>query len=163
MTGLLKELNDRRQSLVNKKVVLVVDGAPEHGPQAELSNLLASLETYRPIKNFLTANGGSASLCLLKTPPNSPQLNLCEYYSRTLRTKCNVLRNERTVDAMMLEEVEHDKKKTENRFSVLTTIVQTCMDSLKTAHPQTDSVRKLMQFFKDVIEEKGYLDMHKPM
>lgn len=160
MDGLLEKLYNIRDRINDKTVIIVSDGAKEHGPEKDLPNLLRELPHFEQLHAFLKERGGKIKL--IRAPPNSPQLNLCEYYNRTLRTNANSMRHELEYEKLMLEDFEHGKRM-EGRLSVLESIIKACIEKMEKAEPQTNSVHRLMLFFDKVIAENGYLDMSEPM
>lgn len=157
---LLQKLFERRSEISGKICIILIDGAPEHGSESGLATLFRELPNYRQLKDFLTSSKGD--LRVLRLPPNSPQINLCEYYNRTLRTKANALRADLEINDMMLQEAERGHKM-EVRLSCLENILDKCLKEVAQAHAQTGSVVRMMKFLEKIIEQKGYLDMTEPM
>ena len=62
----------------------------------------------------------------------------------------------------MLREAGHGHKM-KHRLGALANILKFCLEELKKDHLHRGCVMKMMQFFQDVINENGYLDMSKPM
>jgi len=89
MEGFIAELLKIKDKVTGKGVFLVIDGAPEHGKKDELPAFLASLRGFTELSHWLNASNGSIQK--LSSSANSPQLSLCEYYNRTLRTAANRL------------------------------------------------------------------------
>jgi len=129
LNGLLQCLYTRRDSLSlrGKHVILLVDGAPNHGPEKDMPKLLGEGEHFMPMKNWLASTGGD--IRMLKAPPNSPQLNLCEYYNRTLRMHANKRRRELDERERWFKENEHGEKM-ENRLNLLVKILQDELQAL---------------------------------
>ena len=122
--------------------------------------MLASLPNYPRTRDALIENG--SAIKFIRLPPNSPQLNLCEYYNRTLRVRATTKRHQRETNDRMNVEFEHGSK-ISSRLSVLEEIILECIDEIKHANLHTGSVVTLFRFLDKVIAANGYLDMHEPM
>jgi len=163
LNGLLECLYTGRDALGlrGKHVILLVDGAPDHGPEKDMPKLLGEREHFRPLKTWLASTGGDIGM--LKAPPNSPQLNLYEYYNRILRMHANKRRHDLDEQERWFKEHEHGEKM-ENRLNLLVKILQDELQALfDTEEGQIESIGTLHRFLDDVIDKDGYLDMHEPM
>jgi len=73
---------EREKYDVKGKVVgLVVDGAPDQGGKG-LKSLLSATVEWKKMDAYLKEGDEKAKVEIYPAPPNSPQLNLCEYYNR---------------------------------------------------------------------------------
>ena len=80
MKDLLQEIFLRRERVKGKQLVFVLDGAREHCRERTTEDVLRG--KHPELERYLSSTGGAISV--MKAPPNSPQLNLCEYYNRTM-------------------------------------------------------------------------------
>lgn len=157
---IIVSLLKRKQDISGKTVMLIMDGAPEHGKNDEMDTMMNSLQAFEEFRMFCKET--STDILAIKMPPNSPQLNLCEYYNRTLRTQANKLRHEQLISNTMLDnDIEHGKK-LEHRINVMREILITTLTSMQ-EKVQTKSFSTMIGFVHDVIQHDGYLDFHKPM
>ncbi|KNH05168.1 Anxa6 protein [Perkinsela sp. CCAP 1560/4] len=72
----LLTFHGKREVIADKKVIIILDGAREHGRDKDMITILQDRPHYIRLHSPLVAEGGFARL--LKGLPNSPQLNLCE-------------------------------------------------------------------------------------
>lgn len=160
MDGLIRAIMGKLESLKGKKVVLLLDGAPEHGKETELKNNLTNCPSFQVFADALkTVN---ADLFIKKNAANSPQLSMCEYYNRKLRTDANVMRNEQSIDALYDQEIPHGQKMM-HRLNVLGRIIERCLEKLRGARPFATCYGKLLFFLDAVIKKQGHLDFTEPM
>ena len=77
----------------------------------------------------------------MKAPPNSPQLNLCEYYNRTIRSKANRIRHISKFQAQLLGRFTHG-----DTLDGFFEIIETAIDEAK-GIVQSHSFVTLLGFF----------------
>ncbi|GBG28772.1 Hypothetical Protein FCC1311_049932 [Hondaea fermentalgiana] len=114
------EFAKKLESLVfdpDQNVLIFIDEMPfylamhrSHGWSRNADNrMLEKIENFAPLREFLVEHGGSISI--LRTSPNSPHLNLCEYYNRVLRTYSQHERNDAVISSLLLaEDAPHGQK-----------------------------------------------------
>ena len=98
----------------------------------------------------------------MKAPPNSPQLNLCEYYNRTLRITANSLRTLPEYENRLIGNYEHDQKLIK-QLEALKNIIAAGLKAMKLQPSQSGSVLKMIEVFHKVAAKDGYLDYTEPM
>jgi len=163
MRVLLEKLFEFKEQyeLKGKAVGIVVDGAPDHGGK-ELETKLSKTEEWKTLEAFLKQGAEGAWLKIIPAPPNSPQLNLCEYYNRTLRMKCNAIRHQPEFSAKLLGDYQHGEKM-QNRVEAMSSIINSQLQALRTSPIQSKSVLCMKKFFREVRKNYGYLDWRKRM
>jgi len=164
MKELLAELFKERDhlELSGKRIVIVVDGAPDHFGKQKFPKILKETDACKVLDAFVKTGDAQASVEVLFAPPNSPQLNLCEYYNRTLRICANAARHQPEFADKLLGDYNHGEKM-EGRVNAMRSILSTQLDLLKKNPLQHRSVICMENFFKEVIDQNGYLDWHKRM
>ncbi|GBG31369.1 Hypothetical Protein FCC1311_075932 [Hondaea fermentalgiana] len=109
------------------KVWIIMDNAPEHTTSdfKENDDLLKTLPNYEAFMKGITCDGKrKGEIHILRSAPNSPQLNLCENYNRMLRTWTNHKRNDPKIEARLLNAHVPHGQKTQHRLNVLERIVR---------------------------------------
>ena len=114
MKDLLQAIFLQKERVQGKQLIFVLDGAREHGPER-------------------------TNICVIKAPPNSPQLNLCEYYNRTIRSKANRIRHISKFQAQLLGRFTHT-------LDGFFEIIETAIDEAK-GIVQSHSFVTLLQVF----------------
>jgi len=142
-------------------VGLVVDGAPDHGGKG-LKSLLSATDEWKKLDAYLKEGDEKAKVEINPAPPNSPQLNLCEYYNRILRMRANAALHEPESAAKLLGDYDRDEKVT-NRVAALGDIINAELAKLKAQPGQSRFNSDMLKFFQDVIADNGYLDCRKRM
>jgi len=163
MENLLRHVYEKREhyEVKGKIVGLVVDGAPDHGGKG-LKTLLSATDAWKTLDDYLKEGDANAKVEIYPAPPNSPQLNLCEYYNRTLRMRANAARHQPENAAKLLGDYRRGEKM-ENRVAALASIINTELAKLKTQPNQTRFTQDMHKFFRDVIADNGYLDWRRRM
>ncbi|KNH07602.1 hypothetical protein XU18_1696 [Perkinsela sp. CCAP 1560/4] len=117
------------------------DGAREHGPERNMQDLWCG--KHSELERYLSSTGGA--ICVMKAPPNSPQLNLCEYYSCTIRSKTNRIRHISKFQAQLLGRFAHGDT-LDGRIRSFLEIIETAIDEAK-GIVQSHSFVTLLVFF----------------
>lgn len=142
--------------------MIFCDGAAEHGTKGGTHKLIESIPGYVELLAAVRADNPDRSIELIKIPPNSPQLNLCEFYNRQLRSIATDLRTDPSISAQMLE-AQPRGQNISHRVNLLERILIAGMALMKSRGPHQHSYRKLNMFINDVISEDGFLDARRPM
>jgi len=135
-------------------------GAPDHGREDKMGDLSAGLEDFDDLNNSQSKDSGWVRM--LKTPPNSPQLNLCEYYNRTLRMRSNQLRHNPEFAKHFLDDVPHGQKM-QHKVNALKMVLDRALEWLKNQRCHQGCLARIMEFHEQVIRDDGCLDMKLPM
>mmetsp|Transcript_2877 Transcript_2877/g.5464 ORF Transcript_2877/g.5464 Transcript_2877/m.5464 type:complete len:729 (+) Transcript_2877:2065-4251(+) len=148
-----------RERVKGKTIILFVDNAAEHGKRGEEDTLIAKCPKGEEFQEFKKEHG--IKFQVVRLPPNSPQLNLTEYYNRTLRTKVNTLRSTAEMNIKLLQKQQHGYV-TQHRIDTLLKILKQCRSEM-IGKVQSSSRRMLELKLLRVIDQDGYLDFHLPM
>lgn len=131
----------------------------------ETENAIRGCQHFHAFAEMIRSLG--IEVVLTQICPNSPQLNLCEYYDRAILSQANELR-----DLILMENRENQvlserskKQLLSNHIHVLQAILQTCVDPEYRVHgkPLFDTklyATNLRNAFHNVIENEGYLYVH---
>lgn len=163
MISLFTKLNENsdRWNFRGKKVGIVLDNAGEHSEASrDQEAFLRSLDSFGEFAEHIREEGGTVEFIF--AAPSSPQLNLCEYYNRTLRML--YYREKSTLE--YAEEFYQERPRgqvQEGRTRVMVNCLRVLLQRMYERRPQTNSFVTLLSFLRDVIEKDGYLDYHKLM
>ncbi|KNH09753.1 transposase [Perkinsela sp. CCAP 1560/4] len=147
----------KEERVKGKQVIFVLDGAREHGPERSMQDLWRG--KHPGLERYLSSTGGA--IRIMKAPPNSPQLNLCEYYNRTIRSKANLIRHMPNFEAQLLGRFAHGNT-LDGRIRCLLEIIETTIGEAKDV-VQSHSFVTLLGFFERVVAANGHLNWKDPM
>ena len=137
-----------------KNVLIIIDNASEHAPKDEFIGLIERLPNFAPLNNHLGRKGYKVDI--IRAPPVSPQLNLCEYYNRTLKTLVCKYRHTEKLGREMLRDFRHGTKARE-RVGVLVNIVTKGLNTISERPVQHKCFEKMKTIYHQVILDKGKL------
>ena len=146
-----------------KNVILLHDGAPEHGPAKDGTSKVGNLPNCAILSNALRKEEDEFQplIKLFKIPSNSPQLNLCEFYNRCLRFKVNKLKRRPDIVEQLAHGYKHGTK-VRGRLNLLEMLICSSIDQLK-KEPFTRQIEKWRAHITTVIANQGYLDYSTPL
>eukprot|EP00056_Hartaetosiga_gracilis_P002728 m.56183 g.56183 ORF g.56183 m.56183 type:complete len:280 (-) comp11178_c0_seq1:2-841(-) len=181
----LQEKKDEYKLPFFRKVVLVFDHAPEHGKEDEMvaamndhmksisncENLGKLIEVVKEQKKQIRHdNEDELDICsedfdveILYSSPISPQLNLCEYYNRSLRVYTNTMRHQTKFAAVLENPNLAQGTKIEMRIKSLLEIIKVGLKKLDDHGAQLSSFKTMEEFLKDTIRADGELNFEKKM
>lgn len=154
------QAQDTNKGWRRKNIYILIDGAPEHGKQAYAKQLIVGLQSSRKWKEWLGSSGPALKLVFL--PANSPVLNLCEFFNRTLRTMANVKRNEPEFLGKLTDTTIPHGEKQLHRLFVLKDIISASMAEMQRKGPQMGMVTECRKQIERAIEKEGFIDMTIP-
>ena len=143
--------------LQKKQLSFVLDSTREHGPERNMQDSWRG--KHHELERYLSSTGGA--IRIMKPPPNSPQLNLCEYYNRTIWSKANRIRNMPKFEAQLLGRFAHGDT-LDGRIRALLEIIETAIGEAK-GIVQSHSFVTLLGSFERVVAANGYLNWKDPM
>uniref|UniRef100_A0A7S2WR98 Uncharacterized protein n=1 Tax=Mucochytrium quahogii TaxID=96639 RepID=A0A7S2WR98_9STRA len=140
---------------------IALGGCSNEDPEesVDINDLLGGCSILDKFQEFLTKT--STTFRVLRSPPKSVQINLCEYYNRKLRELVNTEHYSFEAKASMLDDIEHIKEMNK-RVDTLDQVVSKCMENLD-GNLVEHSVQTWKKFIHDVIEKDGFLDYRKKM
>ena len=94
----------------------------------------------------------------MKASPNSPQLNLCEYYNRTIRSKANRICQ---IKAQLLGRLARGDT-LDDRIQALLEIIETAIGEAKDV-VLSHSLVTLLVFFERAVAANAYHNWKDPM
>ncbi len=150
--------------MANKQLFIIVDGDPSHGAHTTMTSSLHALPNYGLLAQVLgkLPNGKPAEAFVVLQPPNSPQLNLAEYYNRQLRMSVNRIQRSKDVLAAKFATIFRGQV-LEHRLGVLKECLEACLEHMKTEPAHNNSFNTLISFFKQVVADRGYLNYSQKM
>ncbi|KNH07962.1 hypothetical protein XU18_1429 [Perkinsela sp. CCAP 1560/4] len=77
MKDLLQAIFLRKKRVKGKQLIFVLDGAQAHCPARNMQELWCG--KHPELERYLSSTG--SAIRIMKAPPSSPWLNLCEYYN----------------------------------------------------------------------------------
>ncbi|KNH05092.1 RNA polymerase II core subunit [Perkinsela sp. CCAP 1560/4] len=154
---LLQAIFLQKECVKAKRLIFVLDGARGHGLERNMQDLWRG--KHLELERYLSSTGGV--IRIMKAPPNSPQLNLCEYYNRTIRSKANRIRHMPKFEVQLLGRFAHGDT-LDGRIRSLLEIIETAIGEAKDV-VQSHSFVALLGFFERVVASNGYLNWKDPM
>jgi len=134
----------------NKIVTIILDSATEHGSDKALQAAIVSLPSAKALDSVL----GEGKIMLCRAPSNSPQINLCEYYNRSVRGKANHLRHLPEYAALL--EFAPRGQVIDKRLDVVMDIITKSLWEVQTGHPLSTAVTRLYDFLDDIVKQGGH-------